>query len=60
MIEVGGMPIMWHIMKEYSYYGFNEFVICAGYKQHVIKNGLEIISLEKVMLPLITHQAVIQ
>ena len=37
MIEIGGMPIMWHIMKEYSYYGFNEFVICAGYKQHVIK-----------------------
>ena len=37
MIEIGGMPILWHIMKEYSYYGFNEFVICAGYKQHVIK-----------------------
>ena len=37
MIEVGGMPILWHIMKLYSHYGFNEFVICAGYKQHVIK-----------------------
>ncbi len=37
MIEVGGMPIIWHIMKGYSYYGYNEFVICAGYKQHVIK-----------------------
>lgn len=37
MIEIGGMPILWHIMKEYSYYGFHEFVICAGYKQHVIK-----------------------
>ena len=37
MIEIGGMPILWHIMKEYSYYGFNEFVICAGYKQHYIK-----------------------
>lgn len=37
MIEIGGMPILWHIMKQYSYYGFNEFVICAGYKQHVIK-----------------------
>lgn len=37
MIEIGGMPILWHIMKEYSHYGFNEFVICAGYKQHVIK-----------------------
>ena len=37
MIEIGGMPILWHIMKEYSYYGFNDFVICAGYKQHMIK-----------------------
>ncbi len=37
MIEIGGMPILWHIMKEYSSYGFNEFVICAGYKQQVIK-----------------------
>lgn len=31
------MPILWHIMKLYSYYGFNDFIICAGYKQHVIK-----------------------
>ena len=37
MIEVGGMPILWHIMKEYSHYGYNEFIICAGYKQHMIK-----------------------
>lgn len=37
MIEINGYPILWHIMKEYSYYGFNEFIICAGYKQHVIK-----------------------
>lgn len=37
MIELGGMPILWHIMKCYSYYGFNEFIICAGYKQHIIK-----------------------
>lgn len=37
MIEIGGMPILWHIMKEYSFYGFNEFIICAGYKQEVIK-----------------------
>ena len=37
MIEIGGMPILWHIMKEYSSYGFNEFVVCAGYKQHMIK-----------------------
>lgn len=37
MIEIGEMPILWHIMKTYSTYGFNEFIICAGYKQHVIK-----------------------
>lgn len=37
MIEIGGMPILWHIMKTYSSYGINEFIICAGYKQHVIK-----------------------
>lgn len=37
MLEIGEMPILWHIMKEYSYYGFNEFIICAGYKQHAIK-----------------------
>ena len=37
MIEIGGMPIIWHIMKEYAYYGFNEFIICAGYRQEYIK-----------------------
>ncbi len=37
MIEIGEKPILWHIMKEYSHYGYNEFIICAGYKQHVIK-----------------------
>lgn len=37
MIEIGDKPILWHIMKEYSHYGFNEFIICCGYKQHVIK-----------------------
>ncbi len=37
MIEIGGMPILWHIMKEYAYYGYNEFIVCAGYKQEYIK-----------------------
>ena len=37
MIEVGDMPILWHIMKGYSAYGINEFIICAGYKQQIIK-----------------------
>jgi len=37
MVEIGGKPILWHIMKIYSHYGFNEFVICLGYKGHMIK-----------------------
>lgn len=37
MIEIGGKPILWHIMKYYSSYGYNEFIILAGYKQYVIK-----------------------
>lgn len=37
MVEVGEMPILWHIMKHYSSYGFNDFIICCGYKQHMIK-----------------------
>ena len=37
MIEVGGMPILWHIMKIYSHYGINEFIICCGYKGYIIK-----------------------
>lgn len=37
MIEIGDKPVLWHIMKGYATQGFNEFIICAGYKQHVIK-----------------------
>lgn len=37
MVEIGGKPILWHIMKVYSHYGFNDFVVCCGYKGHVIK-----------------------
>ena len=37
MVEIGGKPILWHIMKYYSSFGFNDFVICCGYKQYVIK-----------------------
>jgi glucose-1-phosphate cytidylyltransferase len=37
MVEVGGMPILWHIMKTYSHYGINEFIICLGYKGYMIK-----------------------
>ena len=38
MVEIGGHPILWHIMKIYSYYGFNDFVILTGYKSHIIKD----------------------
>ena len=37
MVEIGGKPILWHIMKLYSYYGFNDFIILSGYKSHIIK-----------------------
>jgi len=37
MVEIGGKPILWHIMKTYSHYGINEFIICCGYKGYVIK-----------------------
>ena len=37
MIEIGGMPIIWHIMKIYSHYGIDEFIVCLGYKGYVIK-----------------------
>ncbi len=37
MVEIGGKPILWHIMKIYSHYGFNDFIICLGYKGYIIK-----------------------
>jgi len=37
MVEIGGKPVLWHIMKIYSHYGFNDFIICLGYKGYVIK-----------------------
>ena len=37
MIEIGEKPILWHIMKYYAYFGYNEFIICCGYKQYIIK-----------------------
>ena len=38
MVEIGDEPILWHIMKIYSTQGFSDFIICAGYKQHLIKD----------------------
>src|ERR1700759_4672591 len=37
MVEIGGKPILWHIMKIYSHYGFNDFIVCLGYKGYIIK-----------------------
>ena len=37
MVEIGGKPILWHIMQIYSYYGFNDFIVCLGYKGDYIK-----------------------
>src|SRR5262245_12723876 len=38
MVEIGGRPILWHIMKIYSHWGFNEFIVCLGYKGYMIKD----------------------
>lgn len=38
MVEIGGRPILWHIMKMYAHYGLNDFIICCGYKGHIIKD----------------------
>ena len=37
MVEIGGYPVLWHIMNYYSFFGFNEFIICLGYKGYYIK-----------------------
>lgn len=47
LIEIGGMPIIWHIMKIYSFYGINDFVVCCGYKGHMIKEYFANYSLSK-------------
>lgn len=53
MIEIGDKPILWHIMKSYSHFGYNDFVICLGYKGYVIKEFLLIIIFIPQMSPLI-------
>ena len=40
MIEIGGLPILWHIMKYYSSFGYHEFIICCGYKGHVDRKSV--------------------
>lgn len=54
MVQLGGMPILWHIMKLYSVHGFNEFIICAGYKQTLLRSISQIIFCIRRMLFLIT------
>jgi len=44
MVEIGGRPILWHILKLYSHHGINDFVICCGYKGYMIKGTLLTIS----------------
>ncbi len=41
MIEIGGRPILWHIMKTYSHYGIDDFIICLGYRGYMIKEYFE-------------------
>ena len=53
MIEIGGKPILWHIMKIYSSYGINDFVICCGYKAEIIKNYFESFSSESWNIELV-------
>lgn len=53
MIEIGGMPILWHIMKEYAYYGHTEFIICADISRNISKIGLPITSCTILTLHLI-------
>src|ERR1700733_11748205 len=61
MVEIGGRPILWHIMKIYSHFGVNEFVICLGYKGYVIKEYFSNYSLHlsDVTFDLVNHQTMI-
>ena len=47
MIEIGGMPVLWHILKTYSHHGINDFIICLGYKGYMIKEYFANYFLEK-------------
>mgnify|MGYP002513843761 CR=1 FL=1 len=50
MVELGGMPILWHIMKSYSAHGYDEFIICAGYKQDIIKEWFAPVAITLVVI----------
>lgn len=61
MIEIGGMPILWHIMKGISHYGIHDFIICAGYKQEIIKKWFSdyFIHCSDVTFDFATHETII-
>ena len=53
MVTVGGKPIIYHIMKHYSNYGYNDFIIAAGYKQNIIRKFLKKIKINGILKLLI-------
>jgi len=59
MIEIGGKPILWHIMKTYNHYGVKDFIICAGHKQHVIKEYFFNYQLFSSDITINTHQGIV-
>ncbi len=61
MVEIGGKPILWHIMKIYSYYGVNEFIICLGYRGYVIKEYFSnyFLHMSDVTLDMSTNQVAV-
>ena len=54
MVEIGGKPILWHIMKIYSHYGINEFVICCGYKAELIREYVQELDESWTIIPVDT------
>ena len=58
MIEIGDMPILWHIMKIYAAHNINEFIICCGYKGYIIKNILPTIFYTCLMSPLTCNRMI--
>jgi len=59
MIEIGGKPILWHIMKTYNHYGVKDFIICAGHKQHIIKEYFFNYQLFSSDITINTHQGIV-
>ena len=60
MVEIGGKPILWHIMKTYSYYGINDFIICCGYKGEIIKEYFANYSLHTTDIKVDLHKNYIE